>query len=134
MEDALRPLRQLSQTGQSALGLDANAPRDIPKDEAFSYHHYFPGRDYVDVLAADVYHFDYEQKDYNELLELAGGKLIALGEVGELPKPEILEAQPKWAWFMVWSSWLLTDNTPERVKDIYSHPQTLTLDEVELPR
>lgn len=113
---------------------NANAPRDIPKDEAFSYHLYYPGRDYVDVLAADVYHFDYEQKDYNELLELADGKLIALGEVGELPKPEILEAQPKWTWFMVWSSWLLTDNTPERVKEIYSHPQTLTLDEVTPPR
>lgn len=113
---------------------NANAPRDIPKDEAFSYRHYFPGRDYVDALAADVYHFDYEQKDYDELLELAQGKLIALGEVGELPKPEILEAQPRWAWFMVWSSWLLTDNTPERVKDIYSHPRTLTLDEVTLPR
>lgn len=114
---------------------DANAPRDIPKDEAFSYHYYYPGPDYVDVLATDVYHFDYEQKDYNELLELANGKLIALGEVGELPKPEILEAQPKWAWFMVWSSWLVTDNTPERVKEIYADPQTLTHDEVvALPR
>jgi len=48
---------------------NANAPRDIPKDEAFSYHHYYPGSDYVDVLATDVYHFDYEQKDYNELVE-----------------------------------------------------------------
>src|SRR4051812_43087751 len=113
---------------------NANAPRDIPKDEAFSYHYYYPGPDYVDVLAADVYHFDYEQKDYNELLELARGKLIALGEVGELPKPEILEAQPKWSWFMVWSSWLVTDNTPERVKAIYSHTQTITHDGVMLPR
>ena len=113
---------------------NANAPRDIPKDEAFSYHYYYPGNDYVDVLATDVYHFDYEQKDYNELLELADGKLIALGEVGELLKPEILEAQPNWAWFMVWSSWLVTDNTPERVKEVYSHPRTLTHDEVVQPR
>jgi mannan endo-1,4-beta-mannosidase len=113
---------------------NANAPRDVPKDEAFSYRHYYPGRDYVDVLATDVYNFDYEQKDYNELLELADGKLIALGEVGELPKPEILEAQPNWAWFMVWSSWLVTDNTPERVKEVYSRSQTLTHDEVVSPR
>jgi len=109
---------------------DANAPRDIPKDEAFSYRLYYPGASYVDVLATDVYHFDYEQKDYDELLALAGGKPIALGEVGELPKAEILEAQPRWAWFMVWSSWLVTDNTPERVKEIYAHPRTLTHDEV----
>lgn len=113
---------------------NANAPRDIPKDEAFSYRLYYPGPQYVDVLAADVYHFDYEQKDYDELLTLAGGKLIALGEVGELPKAEILEAQPRWSWFMVWSSWLVTDNTPDRVKEIYAHPRTLTHDEITLPK
>src|SRR5690606_34766856 len=62
---------------------NANAPRDIPKDEAFPYRDFYPGHEFVDVLATDVYHFDYEQKDYNELLELAEGKLIALGEVGQ---------------------------------------------------
>jgi len=111
---------------------NANAPRDIPKDEAYPYHHYYPGHDYVDVLAADVYNFDYEQRDYEELLALAEGRLIALGEVGELPKPEILAAQPKWAWFMVWSSWLETHNTLERVMTIYNLHETLTLEEVDL--
>lgn len=111
---------------------NANAPRDIPMDEAFSYHEYYPGHDYVDVLATDVYNFDYEQKDYEELLSVAAGKVIALGEVGELPKLEILAAQPKWAWFMVWASWLETHNTLERVMTIYSLQETLTLDEVEL--
>ena len=113
---------------------NANAPRDIPRDEAYGYRPYYPGADYVDVLATDVYHFDYEQKDYDELLDLASGKPVALGEVGELPKAEILEAQPRWCWFMVWSSWLVTDNTPERVKEIYAHPRTLTRDEVSIPR
>jgi mannan endo-1,4-beta-mannosidase len=103
----------------------ANGIRDIPLDEAYSYKDYYPGADYVDVLGADVYHFDYEQKDYNELLQLAHGKLIALTEVGELPKPEILVAQPEWAWFMIWTNFLWSDNTPERVKQIYGLPQTL---------
>lgn len=111
---------------------NANAPRDIPHDEAFSYKEYYPGHEYVDVLATDVYNFDYEQKDYEELLALADGKLIALGEVGELPKPEILTAQPKWAWFMVWASWLETHNTLERVMTIYNLQETLTLEEVNL--
>lgn len=111
---------------------NANAPRDIPKDEAFSYKDFYPGARYVDVLATDVYHLDYEQKDYNELLSLARGKVIALGEVGQLPKPEILEAQPKWAWFMVWANWIETHNTPAGVKAVYEHPQTLTADEVKL--
>ncbi|MDN3584866.1 glycosyl hydrolase [Mucilaginibacter flavus] len=108
----------------------ANGLRDIPKDEAYDYKLYYPGADYVDILGADVYHFDYEQKDYNELLQLANGKLICLGETGELPKPEILAVQPEWAWFMVWTSWLWTDNTHDRVKEVYSLPQTLNHDEV----
>lgn len=110
---------------------NANAPRDIPKDEAFPYELFYPGAEYVDVLATDVYHFDYEQNEYQQLLDLADGKVIALGEVGQLPKPEILEAQPKWAWFMVWSQWLETHNTLERVQEVYHHPPTLTHDEVE---
>jgi mannan endo-1,4-beta-mannosidase len=108
----------------------ANGLRDIPKDEANDYKLYYPGANYVDILGSDVYHFDYEQKDYNELLKLANGKLIVLGETGELPKPEVLAAQPEWAWFMVWTSWLWTDNTHDRVKEIYRLPQTLNHDEV----
>lgn len=109
---------------------NANAPRDIPKDEAYDYADYYPGHEYVDILATDVYNFDYEQKDYDSLLALADGRVIALGEVGELPKLEILAAQPKWAWFMVWASWLETHNTLERVMTIYNLRETLTLEEI----
>ena len=111
----------------------ANGPRDIPGDEAYAYKDFYPGASYVDILGTDVYHNDYEQKDYNELLDLAKGKLIALTECGELPNSIILDAQPKWSWFLVWTSWLWTDNTPERVKEVYYRPQTLTHDEVKLP-
>ena len=111
---------------------NANAPRDIPFDQGYSYKDFYPGHAYVDVLATDVYHFDYEQKDYDELLALAEGKLIALGEVGQLPKAEILKVQPKWAWFMVWSGWLTTHNTEDRVKEVYEYEKTLTREEVKL--
>lgn len=102
----------------------------MPQDEAYAYADFYPGAGYVDILGTDIYHFDYEQKDYDELVRLANGKPIALTEVGELPKPEILAAQPKWAWFLVWSSWLWTDNTKQRVREVYDRPQTVTLDEV----
>jgi len=108
----------------------ANAPRDIPYDEAYDYKDYYPGANYVDILGADVYHFDYEQKDYNDLLKLANGKPIALTETGELPNTKILSVQPQWTWFMVWTSWLWTDNTHDRVKEVYNLPQTLSHDEV----
>lgn len=113
---------------------NANAPRDIPLDQAYAYVDYYPGHDVVDVLATDVYHFDYEQKDYQELLAVSDGKPIALGEVGQLPKPEILDAQPAWAWFMVWSSWLDSANTEDRVRSVYDDPRTLTRDEVDWPQ
>lgn len=113
---------------------NANAPRDIPGDQAYAYKDYYPGADYVDVLATDVYHFDYEQKDYKELLDLADGKVIALGEVTELPNVQILAAQPKWAWFMVWASAIETANTLQQVMTIFSLRETLTLDEITLDR
>lgn len=109
---------------------NANAPRDIPFDQAYSYAHYFPGTEYVDVLATDVYHSDYEDRDYNELRETAKGKLIALGECGELPKPEVLGVQSGFTWFMVWANWIYTANTPQRVRDIYNSPQVVTREEL----
>jgi mannan endo-1,4-beta-mannosidase len=108
----------------------ANGMRDIPFDEAYDYKDYYPGPQYVDILGADVYHFDYEQKDYNALVALAAGKPIALTETGELPNPAVLSVQPQWTWFMVWTSWLLTDNTRERVKQVYNMPRTLSHDQV----
>ncbi len=108
----------------------ANGPRDIPGDEAYAYKDFYPGANYVDILGADVYHNDYEQKDYNELLSLAKGKLIALTECGELPNSIILNAQPKWCYFLEWADWIYSHNTKEQVKEVYDRPQTLTLDDV----
>ena len=110
----------------------ANGPRDIPGDEAYAYKDFYPGHNYVDILGTDIYHSDYEQKDYNELLSLAQGKVIALTEVGTLPSDEVMKAQPAWTWFLVWSSFIWTDNTKERVKVIYTSDKILTLDEVRM--
>ncbi len=110
----------------------ANGPRDIPADEAYPYKDFYPGADYVDVLGADVYHMDYEQRDYNELLDVAKGKLIALTECGELPSKAILDAQPKWAWFVVWSDFVIFANPKQKVNEIYSRPQTLSHDDVKM--
>ncbi len=109
---------------------NANTPRDRENDEAYDYDLYFPGLDYVDVLAADVYHNDYKQSHHDDLLKLSKGKVIALGEVGEVPSPEILDDQPMWTWFMIWVQWVETHNTPQKVKDLYDYPRTLSLDEV----
>ena len=113
---------------------NTNAPRDIPGDEAFPYEMFFPGVEYVDILAADVYRQDYKQSHHDDLLELGGGKLIALGEIGELPTVEQYEAQKTWSWFMPWGYFIERWNTPEMVQAIYDHPQTLTLDKIDFSK
>ncbi len=74
-----------------------------------------------------MYHNDYQQSHHDDLVALAGGKPVALGEVGPLPTPAILDAQPQWAWFMVWTTFLTQHNTPEAVRAVYDRPNTLTL-------
>ena len=109
---------------------NANAPRERKNDEAYDYELFFPGIEYVDVLAADVYHNDYKQSHHDDLLKLGKGKVIALGEVGEVPSPEILASQPMWTWFMIWVQWAETHNTPHQLKELYKYPKTLSHDDV----
>lgn len=111
---------------------NANAPRDIEGDEAYPYIDYFPGIEYVDVLAADVYRNDYKQSHHDQLLDLGKGKPIALGEVGQMPSNQVLEDQNKWTWFMGWANWLNKANDPDSVRALYSSPRTITLDQVSL--
>ncbi len=110
---------------------NTNAPRDIPGDEAFPYKDFFPGKAYVDILAADVYRKDYKQSHHDDLVELAGEKPIALGEVGELPEPEILDQQKQWTWFMPWAYLLFRDNSPEKINAVFNHKRALNLNNIE---
>jgi mannobiose 2-epimerase len=105
---------------------NTNAPRQLINDEAYAYEDYFPGLEYVDVLATDVYHRDYRQSHHDELARLGQGKVIALGEVGEVPTPDILARQPMWAWFMIWGNFVDTHNTPEQIKELYNYPKILS--------
>ncbi len=109
---------------------NTNAPRDIPGDEAFAYEEFWPGSDYVDVLAADVYRNDWKQSHHDDLLKLANGKPIALGEVGSPPSPEILANQDNWTWFMPWGNLVLWGKGPEILKELFKDDKVLTKDEV----
>jgi mannan endo-1,4-beta-mannosidase len=93
-----------------------------------SYETFYPGDDVVDILATDVYRGGFAQKDYDQLLALARGKPMALGEVGAPPSVEILRLQPRWAWFMIWhdpSQWL---KEPSAVAAAFADPRMITLD------
>ncbi len=104
---------------------------NAPRGNTGPLEAYFPGLEYVDILAADVYGNDYKQSHHEDMLKLAQGKPIALGECGQLPTPEILEKQPMWTWFMCWSGFLYKKNEPEAVKELYDAERVLTLGDVE---
>ena len=108
---------------------NANAPRDWENDEAYAYELYYPGHEYVDVLATDIYKGDYKQSHHDQLLELGNGKLIALGECGQLPTPDVLAQMNQFSWFMVWAGFIWRANDEENTRAIYNDERVITLDE-----
>ena len=56
---------------------------------------------------------------------VAAGKPIALAEVGTLPSPAQLAAQPKWAYFMVWAEYLTNANSDDAIKATYYDSRVL---------
>ena len=100
------------------------------REKVEPYADFFPGHDVVDVLATDVYSSNYAGHDYEDLLALAAGKPIALAEVGPLPTVEVLQKQPRWAWFTVWGD--LGGNWKEfgRIVAFYNSSEVLTWDKL----
>jgi mannan endo-1,4-beta-mannosidase len=102
---------------------NGNAPTS---ENIGEYADFYPGHDVVDILATDIYRNNYQQRFYEELVDLAEGKPVAIGECGEAPTSEILDKQPKWAWFMIWTGAVTSSNTPESLTAIYNDPRVLT--------
>lgn len=100
---------------------------NAPSGNAGSIADYYPGPQYVDLLTIDIYG-EFKPEYYTNMLALAAGKPIALGEVGAAPTAEILASQPRWTYFMVWSDLVDALNTPASLNAIYHAPNVLTLD------
>jgi mannan endo-1,4-beta-mannosidase len=93
-----------------------------------AYENFFPGIQYVDVLGLDVYGGDFAQSYYDSLERLSQGKPIALAEVGTPPPPEVLNREPRFAYYMTWSG--MVRNTTRRQYDvIFGDPRYLSLED-----
>ncbi len=103
---------------------------NAPREDAFAYEMYYPGNDYVDILAADIYANDYKQSHHDGLLDLGNGKPIAIGECGELPTKKVLREQPQWAWFMCWVGHAWGKENRRKVKRLYRSKKVVTLGEL----
>lgn len=68
---------------------------------------YWPGHEYVDIAALDIYNHDNNRQakpeQYSRMQQItSNGKLLALGETGRIPSPATLDQQPKWVYFLQW--------------------------------
>ena len=88
------------------------------------YHDYFPGAQYVDILASDIYG-EFKQSHHDDLVALAAGKPVALGEIGFPPPLEALKNQPRWAWFMGWSG-IFDRKVTDAHRALFNDPRTLS--------
>jgi mannan endo-1,4-beta-mannosidase len=82
------------------------------------FYQYFPGQPYVDVVSYDNYS-QLSDRFYHEILTIANGKPIALGELGLPPSAEVLKSQPRWVWFMTWAG---MEGQTARIKEAYANP------------
>ncbi|MFC0542552.1 glycoside hydrolase family 26 protein [Kutzneria chonburiensis] len=68
---------------------------------------YYPGDRYVDVVGLDVWVNKFPSGDwYQAMQHVAGSKPMALAEVGSVPQPAQLSAQPRWVYWNVWLDYL----------------------------
>jgi len=99
---------------------------DRPTRAGMEFSNFYPGDNYLDILALDVYGSDFKQDYYDQLLVLSQGKPITLAEVGTPPTPEILEKQPKWSYWVIWAG--MTHGTPKKqFEALANDPQVLGL-------
>jgi len=101
---------------------------DRPSTPQRQFADYFPGSEYLDVVSLDVYGSDFNQTYYDDLLKLANGKPLVLGEVGNPPSLEILQKQLKWTLYVIWAE-LVRMTKQEVLQTLVNDPRVLSLED-----
>lgn len=107
---------------------------NVQDNPAGGWSNYYPGNQYADVVSLDVWYKSHPSSaDYQQMRTIAGTKPMAIGEIGKMPTAAMLQSQPQWAWFMMWSEHLRGNNTNAEIQAAYFHPRVLNQGEVRLP-
>jgi mannan endo-1,4-beta-mannosidase len=99
---------------------------------------YYPGRDLVDIVGADLYVDDHGPLAdiFGKVKAIVGDTVpICLHENGPLPDPALLGPAADWLWFMTWHTrWIegADQNPQDLLARYYGSKRYLTRDE--LPR
>lgn len=75
---------------------------DQPSRADRQFVDYFPGAQYVDVLALDCYG-PFQQSFYDDMNALSDGKVMAIAETSNPPAIDVYKTQPKWTYWMRWA-------------------------------
>lgn len=98
---------------------------NAPNGWADAYVRTYPGPEMVDILAVDIYDNDFKQVYYDEIVRLANGKPVAIGESDKLPGDEILRKQPKWVYVSTWGKMITENNTVREIRAFYDRTGTV---------
>ena len=98
---------------------------DRPGTPVRKFSNFYPGNEYLDILALDVYGSDFNQTYYDSLMALSQGKPIVLGEVGNPPAPDILKTQPNWAYWVIWAG-MVRNLTKQQHQELVNDPRILS--------
>jgi mannan endo-1,4-beta-mannosidase len=98
---------------------------DRPNNPEMQFSNYYPGDNYLDVLALDVYGRDFNQVYYDSLVTRSNGKPLLLGEVGNPPTTEILTSQPKWVSYVIWAG-MVRNTLQKQYKILVDSPRILS--------
>jgi mannan endo-1,4-beta-mannosidase len=101
---------------------------DRPSKPGMEFAKYYPGDKYLDILALDVYGSDFKQDYYDQLVALSKGKPLALAEVGNPPSSDLLTAQPKWSYWMIWAG-MVRNTTKKQYEAFANDPRILGLND-----
>ncbi|MEJ7828798.1 MAG: glycosyl hydrolase [Segetibacter sp.] len=95
---------------------------------------WYPGNSKVDMIGYDSYPGNYNytmQKNmFDNLYNITNGqKLIALTENGPIPDIQnSLSADAPWSYFMAWNDLVFKQNTLQHIREVYTNPNLLTLE------
>jgi mannan endo-1,4-beta-mannosidase len=98
---------------------------DRPSTPIRKFSNFYPGNEYLDILALDVYGSDFDQAYYDSLMVLSKGKPIVLGEVGNPPSLEILRNQPNWGYWVIWAG-MVRNLTKKQHQELVNDPRMLS--------
>ncbi len=96
---------------------------------------WYPGDEYVDMIAADSYTKDSDPqvKMFGKIRDITGDNLspVAYHECGMIPDPEeCFKTGAMWSWWMLWHTTFLSQMDHDYLRKVYNHELVITLDEI----